>query len=85
MRCMFLYLESMEMDYCNPDNPKPFAVRMSQMKSVLDEEPYREAFDRLSYRYLTFAKKIPLFLIRRRWIVLLTLFFGAYRKISSQA
>ena len=85
MRCMFLYLESMEMDYCNPGNPKPFAVRMSQMKSVLDEEPYREAFDRLSYRYLTFAKKIPLFLIRRRWIVLLTLFFGAYRKISSQA
>ncbi|MBO4903875.1 MAG: glycosyltransferase family 2 protein [Lachnospiraceae bacterium] len=85
MRCMFLYLESMEMDYCNPSNPKPFGVRMKQMRSVLSDMPYSLAFEKLEYRYLTFAKKIPLFLIRRRWIELLVLFFKIYRKISSPA
>lgn len=85
MRCMFLYLESMEMDYCNPANPKPFALRMKQMRAAADDMPYRLAFEKLSYRYLTFAKKIPLFLIRHRWTMLLALFFKTYRKISSHS
>lgn len=85
MRCMFLYLESMEMDYCNPNNPKPFSVRMKQLGAAADLMPYREAFEKLSYRHLSFARKIPLFLIRRRWTKLLALFFTTYRKISSHS
>ncbi|MBO4265940.1 MAG: glycosyltransferase [Lachnospiraceae bacterium] len=85
MRCMFLYLESMEMDYCNPNNPKPYAERMKQLGSAADQMPYSEAFEKLSYGYLTFTKKIPLFLIRRRWTKLLALFFTTYRKLSSHS
>ncbi len=84
MRCMFFFLESMDMDYCNRENPKPFAKRMKEMRSVLDQDPYREAFLRLSYENLTFAKKIPLFLIRHRWIELLTVFYGVYKKTAKK-
>ena len=74
-----------QMDYCNPANPKPFALRMKQMRAAADDMPYRLAFEKLSYRYLTFAKKISLFLIRHRWTMLLALFFKTYRKISSHS
>lgn len=80
MRCMFFFLESMDMDYCNADNPKPFGTRMREMRAVLQQDPYRDAFRKLSYEHLTFAKKIPLFLIRRGWVRLLALFYGVYRK-----
>ncbi|MCR5475197.1 MAG: glycosyltransferase [Lachnospiraceae bacterium] len=82
MRCMFFYLESMDCDYLHPDNPAPFMDRIRQMGARASEEPYATAFKNLSGRYLTFARKIPLFLIRHRMFLLLALFFGVYRKMG---
>ena len=74
MRCMFFYLESMDMDYLNPNNPKPLRVRIGELAAKSSEEPYASAFRNLSGEYLTFARKIPLFLIRHRMFGTLALF-----------
>lgn len=79
MRCMFFYLESMDMDYLNRDNPKPLRKRLQDMKSKAIEEPYKEAFDNLEFTYLTFARRIPLVLIRHNQMALLALFYSAFR------
>ena len=79
MRCMFFYLESMDMDYFNPKNPKPLKKRLEEMKDVADNDPYKEAFENLKTDYLTFARRIPLFLIRHRMMRLLALFYSVYR------
>ena len=80
MRCMFFILNGMDMDYCNPDNPKAYSVRMKELRDILNEDPYRDALRRLSYANLAFGKKIPLFLMRRRWVRLLALFYGVYKR-----
>lgn len=82
MRCMFFYLESMDSDYLHPDNPKPFRERIKQMGERSAEEPYATAFKELGGQHLTFARKIPLFLIRHRMFTLLALFFATYRKVQ---
>ena len=79
MRCMFFYLESMDMDYLNSGNPKPLWERLKDMKLKADEEPYKEAFENLEFTYLTFARRIPLVLIRYRQMALLALFYSAFR------
>ena len=85
MRCMFFYLESMDIDYLNPANPKPFGRRIRQLGERSCEEPYSQAFANLSGEYLTFARKIPLFLIRHKMFTMLALFYKAYRMVRKQS
>ena len=82
MRCMFFFLESMDMDYLNPNNPKPFRERIRAMAHQAVKDPYAEAFENLRGDYLTFARKIPLFLIRRNMFTTLALFYATYRKFT---
>lgn len=79
MRCMFFFLESMDMDYLNPNNPKPFWGRLKEMKRLAGEDPYKEAFDNLKNDYLTFARRIPLFLIRHKMMLTLAAFYSVFR------
>lgn len=83
MRCMFFYLESMDMDYLNPNNPKPFKVRIRELAKAAEGEPYKEAFDNLRGDHLTFARRIPLFLIRHGLFATLALFYSVYRKMNN--
>ena len=80
MRCVFFFLESMDMDYLNPANKKSFAVRMKMMSEKLKENPYSEAVERIDKQYLTFARRIPVFLMKHRLTVLLALFYTVYKK-----
>ena len=78
MRCMFFFLESMDMDYLNPQNPLPFRERIRALSERSREEPYAEAFRNLRTQHLTFARKIPLFLIRHRMFVTLAMFYRSF-------
>jgi len=78
MRCMFFFLESMDMDYLNPNNPKPLRERINEMKKVAESGPYKEAFDNLKWDNLTWARRIPLFLIRHKFMYMLALFYSVY-------
>ena len=82
MRCMFFFLESMDMDYLNPNNPEPFSKCIRQMGAKSSEEPYAEAFKNLRGEYLTFARKIPLFLIRHKMFTTLAYFYRAFTLIQ---
>ncbi|MCR5590548.1 MAG: glycosyltransferase [Lachnospiraceae bacterium] len=81
MRCMFFFLESMNMDYLNKENPKKFRERIRELAAKASEEPYAQAFEKLSGEHLTFARKIPLFLIRHRMFTALALFYSVYRTV----
>ena len=81
MRCMFFYLESMDMDYLNPNNPKPLRVRLRELAQKSHDEPYATAFKNLSGEYLTFARKIPLFLIRHGMFRMLAMFYKVYTTV----
>ena len=52
-------------------------------RTVRLNEPYREAFDNLRGDHLTFARRIPLFLIRHGLFVTLALFYSVYRKMNN--
>lgn len=82
MRCMFFFLESMDMDYTNPNNPKPYFKRMQEMRQAGKSEPYKEAFEKLDPKNLSFAKRIPLILIKMNAMGALALFYKVYRRIS---
>lgn len=82
MRCMFFFLESMDMDYLNRSNPKPFRERIAALSKKSQEEPYATAIADLRTDYLTFARKIPLFLIRHKMFRTLAAFYSAYRIIQ---
>lgn len=81
MRCMFFYIESMDTEYLNADNPEPLKDRIRALKQQAQREPYATAFTKLSGKYLTFARKIPLFLIRHNMFATLMLFYGVFKKI----
>ena len=80
MRCVFCFLESMDMDYLNPKNPDSFRKRVKKMRAAVGMQPYKDALQKLRGTYLTFARKIPVFLMRRKWMGLLCIFYAAYRK-----
>lgn len=82
MRCMFFALESMDMDYLNPANKKPLKRRLQELKAVLKTEPYRSAITSLSYVDVSGLKKIPLYLMKHRYVYLLSAFYSAYRKVQ---
>ena len=82
MRCMFFFLESMDMDYLNPENPAPLRDRIRALGAMAAEEPYAEAFSKLRGEHLTFARSIPLFLIRHRMFTVLAIFYRLYTKLS---
>ena len=82
MRCMFFFLESMDMDYLNPKNREVRSQTLFRMQRAASKEPYRTAFRRLKYDRLSFAKKIPLFLLRHDMMGLLRIFYGFYRSLS---
>lgn len=79
MRCMFFFLESMDMDYLNKGNPKSFKRRISDLREAAHTEPYREAFLNLKNDHLVFARRIPLFLIRHNMMYTLALFYSVFR------
>lgn len=83
MRCMFFFLESMDMDYLNKDNPKSFFKRMSEMKKMLNEEPYKGAIAELKGDYLTFARKIPLVLMKMKAVYLLAFFYTGFKMLQN--
>ncbi|MBR4574906.1 MAG: glycosyltransferase [Lachnospiraceae bacterium] len=82
MRCMFFFLESMDMDYLNPNNPDRLTDRIAKLKQKSAEEPYVEAFENLRTDHLTFARKIPLFLIKHGMFYTLALFYKTYRTVE---
>lgn len=82
MRCMFFFLESMDMDYLNPKNPKPLKVRLGEMKKMAGLNPYKEAFDNLKNDNLTWARRIPLFLIRHNMMLMLAVFYSGFRLLQ---
>ena len=84
MRCMFFFLESMDMDYLNPANTAPLKERLGKLAAKAKEMPYSEAFMKLRGEHLTFARKIPLFLIRHKMFRLLALFYGVYHKVQGR-
>ncbi|MCR5357754.1 MAG: glycosyltransferase [Lachnospiraceae bacterium] len=79
MRCVFFFLESMDMDYLNPQNKKPLHTRLKLMKDKLNEELFSEALDKIDLKYLTFARRIPVFLMKHRMMGMLALFYRVYR------
>ena len=79
MRCMFFFLESMDMDYLNPLNPKSLKEKAADMKRVIAADPYKEAFNNLKNDYLTLPRRIPLFLIRHNMVLTLMFFYSVYR------
>ena len=82
MRCMFFFLESMDMDYLNPKNTQKLSARIAQMSQKAKEEPYAAAFANLKGEHLTFARKIPLVLIRCGMFYTLALFYKVYRTVE---
>lgn len=80
MRCMFFFIESMDMDYLNPANSKPFNVRIGELRAAAAADPYAEAFSNLRKEHLTFARRIPLFLIRHKMFAMLAAFYTVYNK-----
>ncbi len=81
MRCMFFFLESMDMDYINKANKAPRQERIRSMREVLQTEPYRGAAQKLKYENLSFAKKIPLFLMKHGMMGALMSMYGVYRRM----
>jgi len=81
MRCMFFFLESMDMDYINKANKAPRRERIGSMKEALQNEPYKSATQKLEYSNLSFAKKIPLFLMKHGMIGALMSMYKLYRKV----
>lgn len=82
MRCMFFFLESMDMDYMNPHNDKPLIKRLAMMRKAASLNPYKEAFENLKGTHLVFSRKIPLFLIRNGLFALLALFYKTWRLLQ---
>ncbi len=83
MRCIFFFLESMDMDYLNPGNKKPLKTRLNMLGEKLEEYPYSEAVGRIDKKYLTFARRIPVFLMKHRMTALLALFYTVYKKAGN--
>jgi hypothetical protein len=79
MRCMFFFLESMDMDYLNPKNRESASETLYRMQRSAKKEPYRDAFLKLRYSRLGMAKKIPLFLLRHDMMGLLRFFYKVYK------
>ncbi len=80
MRCVFFFLESMDMDYFNPENKKPLKMRLREMSDKLAKYPFSEAVEKIDSRYLTFARRIPVFLMKHKMTALLALFYRVYKR-----
>lgn len=81
-RCVFFFLESLDMDYLNPNNKKPLGIRIRELKLMADSEPYSSAVEKLDMKYLSLPKRIPVFLIRHRMMRLLCMFYSVYKKLG---
>lgn len=81
-RCIFFLLESMDMDYLNPQNKKPLFKRMAEFRKVMNQNPYSEAAELINMKYMSLMKRIPVILIRFRLVGLLWIFYSLYRRIS---
>jgi len=81
-RCLFFFLESMDMDYLNKNNKKPLKLRIREMKAAALSEPYCSAVQRLDFKYLSMAKRIPVILIKYGMMRTLCLFYSLYRRMS---
>ena len=82
MRCIFFFLESMDMDYMNPENTRPLKERLRKMKEKMQEEPFAGAVTHVDRKYLSLPKQVPVFLMKHRLPALLALFYRIYRKMK---
>lgn len=81
-RCIFFLLESLDMDYLNPENKKPMNQRIAELKEVADSEPYKAAVMKIDPKYLSLPKRIPVFLLKLKWMRLLCVFYSVYKKLG---
>ena len=82
MRCIFFFLESMDMDYMNPENDRPLKERLHQMKEKMQEEPFAGAVKHVDGNLLSLPKRVPVFLMKHKMPALLALFYRIYRKMK---
>ncbi|MCR5269113.1 MAG: glycosyltransferase [Lachnospiraceae bacterium] len=82
MRCVFFLLESISMDYMHPKNPKPRALRIRELRKKTGEDPFADAAENIKGKYLSIAKKIPVFLIRHRMAAMLAIFYTFYKNMK---
>lgn len=81
-RCIFFFLESLDMDYLNPQNKKSFMQRLTELKDAAGQSPYEEAARLVEGKYMSIPKRIPVILIRWKLMGLLCMFYSLYRRIS---
>lgn len=82
MRCVFFFLESMDMDYLNPMNKAPLRERLGQMREAVEKKPYSEAVKKLDFKYMSMARRIPVLLMKYKCMGLLCLFYSVYRRLG---
>ena len=82
MRCIFFFLESMDMDYLNRENHDPLSETLYRMRKAASRSPYREAAMQVDMKRLSFFKKIPVFFLRHDLMELLVLFYGIYGRMK---
>lgn len=82
MRCIFFFLESMDMDYLNRQNKKPLRLRITNMREVADTYPYCKAISEVNMKVLDIMRRIPIILLRKRQMWLLCMFYRGYRLLK---
>ncbi|NLG02826.1 MAG: glycosyltransferase [Clostridia bacterium] len=79
MRCIFFFLESMDMDYLHKDNKQSVNQKIKAMKQTIMEEPYADAVKKIDSTQMSFFKKIPVYLLKHNQMWLLMKFYSLYR------
>jgi len=64
------------LDFCHPDNPKPYAERKRDFSSWSEAEPFRTALERAVMRDCRFSEKVLARLIRRKRFGVVSLLFS---------
>lgn len=82
MRCIFFFLESMDMDYLNRQNRKSMRTRLAEMKQAAETYPYCKAISDIDCRAMSVMRRIPVILLRRRQMWLLCMFYRGYRLLK---
>lgn len=79
MRCIFFFLESMDMDYLHKDNTHSMKEKIRDMKQAIKQQPYFEAVKQIDSHQMSFFKKIPVYLLKHNQMWLLIKFYTFYR------
>ncbi len=84
MRCIFFLLESIDIDYCHKDNQKSYATRMRELRQATKQHPYNEAICQVHTKGMSFAKSIPVYLLKWKQISMLCLFYRIYHHLGGK-